>query len=71
MPFRLTNTPATCQALINNALRDCLDNYTIAYLDNILIYSANKKEHIQYIKEVLQRLKDYNLKLKPKKYKFY
>jgi hypothetical protein len=71
MPFRLTNAPAIYQALINNTLRDCLDNYAIVYLDNILIYSANKKEYIQYIKEVLQRLKDYNLELKPKKYKFY
>jgi hypothetical protein len=52
-------------------LRDCLDNYTIVYLDNILIYSINKEEYIQYIKEVLRRLQDYNLELKPKKYKFY
>jgi hypothetical protein len=71
MPFGLTNALATCQALINNALRDCLDDYAIAYLDNILIYSANKKEHIQYVKEVLRRLKDYNLELKPKKCKFH
>jgi transposase InsO family protein len=71
MPFGLTNAPATCQALINNALRDCLDDYAIAYLDDILIYSANEKEHIQHVKEVLRRLKDYNLELKPEKCEFH
>jgi hypothetical protein len=39
MPFGLTNAPATYQELINNVLREHLDIFIIAYLDNILIYS--------------------------------
>jgi hypothetical protein len=39
MPFGLTNALATYQELINNVLREHLDIFVIAYLDDILIYS--------------------------------
>ena len=71
MLFRLTNALATYQALINNVLRAHLDLIVIAYLDNILIYSENKKEYIQYVQDVLKYLSRANLLLKPKKYRFY
>ena len=38
MPFGLTNAPVTFQALINNTLRELLDEGVLAYLDDILIY---------------------------------
>jgi hypothetical protein len=71
MPFSLTNAPATCQEIINNALNDCLDDYAIAYLDDILIYSNSKEEHIRHMKEVLRQLKVFNLELKSKKCEFH
>ena len=71
MPFSLTNALATYQALINNVLRAHLDIFVITYLDNILVYLANKREHIQHVKTVLTLLKQADLKLKPKKCKFY
>jgi hypothetical protein len=71
MPFRLTNAPATCQALINNVLQEYLDIFVVAYLDNILIFSRNKVEHIDHIKLVLQALDQAELRLKPKKCKFH
>jgi hypothetical protein len=39
MPFGLTNALATCQALVNDVLREHLDIFVVAYLDDILIYS--------------------------------
>ena len=33
-----------------------LNNFLTAYLDDLLIYSVNKKEHTEYMKRVLQRL---------------
>ena len=48
-----------------------LDIFVITYLDNILVYLANKKEHIQHVKTVLTLLRQADLKLKPKKCKFY
>ena len=71
MPFRLTNVLAIYQALINNVLRVHLDQIVIAYLNNILIYSEDEKEHIQYVQDVLKYLSRANLLLKPKKCQFH
>jgi hypothetical protein len=39
MPFGLTNAPTDFQALINDVLRQFLDDFCTAFLDDILIYS--------------------------------
>ena len=71
MPFGLTNTPASFQQYINEALREHLDIFIIAYLDDILIFSDNYKGHIQHIRAVLKKLEEASLQLKMKKCKFY
>ena len=71
MQFRLINIPAIFQKRINNILREYLDKFIIAYLNNIIIYFNSKKEHFQYIKQVLQRLVDKKMLVAIKKYKFY
>jgi hypothetical protein len=53
LPFGLTNGPATYQYYINNILFDYLDDFYIAYLDKILIYSDTELEYELYIKKVL------------------
>ena len=58
MPFELTNASVTFQTLINDIFRDLLDVCVIVYLDDILVYSKNKEEYEQYLRQVLQRLKD-------------
>ena len=70
MLFGLTNTPATCQALINNIIRAHLDQTAITYLDNILVYSNMQQEHTKHVKDVLRCLQEAGLKLNLKKYKF-
>ena len=52
-------------------LREHLDKFIIAYLDDIIIYSNSKKEHFQYIKWVLQKLANKKMLVAIKKYKFY
>ena len=72
MPFGLTNAPATFQAMINDTLRDILDEYAIAYLDDVLVYtSGTLDEHKEHVKQVLRRLFSRNLKLNPKKCEFH
>ncbi|KAG8713777.1 hypothetical protein FRC09_018344 [Ceratobasidium sp. 395] len=61
MPFGLTNAPATFQHFMNDILRDILDIYVIVYLDDILIFSKDPKDHPAHVKEVLSRLKKHNL----------
>ena len=57
MLFGLTNALAIIQSLINNTLREYLDRFYIIYLNDILIFSNNKKEYKGYIITVLQILK--------------
>jgi hypothetical protein len=45
LPFGLTNGPATYQRYINDVLFDYLNEFYIAYLDNILIYLDNELKH--------------------------
>ena len=61
MLFRLTNALATFQALINNVLREHLDKFIVAYLDDILIYLEDKREYIKYIEIILEYLNKANL----------
>ena len=70
MPFELTNTLATCQALVNNVIRAHLDLTAITYLDNILIYLNTQREHTTHVKDVLRCLRQAGLKLKPEKCEF-
>ena len=70
MPFGLTNAPASFQRLINNALREYLDVFATAYLDDIVIYSENEWEHKEHVRKVLSKLKEWNLRLKLKKCSF-
>ena len=48
---------------MNNILFEFLDNFVLAYLDDILIFSKNYKEHVQYVNTVLARLRDAGLQL--------
>ena len=46
MPFSLTNILASFQELINNIIREYLNMFTLAYLDDILIFSTTYREHV-------------------------
>jgi hypothetical protein len=71
MPFGLTGAPATFQRFINDSLREYLDQFCSAYLDDILIYSKTKEEHTEHIRKVLQRLREAGLFAKISKCEFF
>jgi hypothetical protein len=71
MSFELTNASTTCQEIINDALRQHLDRFVIAYLDDIMIYSKTLKEHVSHIFKILECLDRRNLHLKSKKCEFH
>ncbi|QRW23397.1 Retrotransposable element Tf2 protein [Rhizoctonia solani] len=51
MPFGLTNAPASFQDMMNKIFRDLLDVYVIIYLDDILVFSLNEKDHETHVRE--------------------
>jgi len=71
MSFELTNASTTCQKMINNVLRQYLNRFVIAYLNDIMIYLNILKEHISHIFKVLECLNKRNLHLKSKKCEFH
>ena len=69
VPFGLAQAPAYFQKLINDVLRGC--NFAMGYLDDIIIYSRNEKEHLEHLEEIFKRLKAAGLKLKLEKCCFF
>ena len=71
MFFGLTNSPATFQALMNSIFADLIAAGKVAvYLDDILIFSSDLTEHRSVVKEVLKRLQENDLYLRPEKCEF-
>ena len=52
VPFGLAQAPAYFQKLINDILRGC--NFAMGYLDDIIIYSRNDKEHLEHLEEIFK-----------------
>ena len=70
MPFGLKNAPATFQRLMNDLLREYLYEFTVVYLDDIMIYSKTFEDHLKHLERILTILKEANLMIKLKKCKF-
>ena len=70
MPFGLTNAPATCQQFVNDTLREYLDVFFVCYLDDILIYSNDLNTHHTQVRQVLEKLVEAGLYIKPEKCEF-
>ena len=69
VPFGLTQALSYFQQLMNQVLQGL--DFAIAYLDDIVIFSKNELEHLQYLETVFKRLNDAGLKLKESKCDFF
>ena len=50
VPFGLTNTLAVFMSLMNGVFHTFLDKFLVVFLDDILIYSRNEKEHEEHLR---------------------
>jgi len=71
MFFGLTNSPATFQAMMNELLRDLINiGKVVAFIDDVIIGTETEKGHDELVAEVIRRLEENDLYVKPKKCKW-
>ena len=71
MPMGACNSPATFQSLMNEIFHDCIDEFLVVYIDDLLVFSKNEESHYRHLEIVLQRLKEHELYVSPKKCEFF
>ena len=70
MFFGLTNSPAIFQTMINKILQDIINIGEVAsFIDNVIVETNEKKDHDEVVEEVVRRLVENDLYVKPEKYK--
>jgi len=68
MLFGMTNSPAMFQAMMNEILRDMINKGKVAaFVDNMLVGTEMEEGHNEIVEEVLRRLEENNLYVKPEK----
>ena len=67
IPFGLSNAPAQFQRFMHTCLSDLLYKVAMPYLDDVIAFSKTFDDHVRDLKTVLQRLKQFGVKLKPSK----
>ena len=67
MPFGLSNAPATFQRLLEHVLSGLHWSICLVYLDDIIVFGKSVEEHLDQLREVLTRLQNAGLKIKPSK----
>ena len=71
MFFGLTNSPATFQAMINELLRDLINMGKVAvFIDDVIVGMETEEGHDELVVEIIRRLEENDLYVKPEKYKW-
>ena len=69
--FGLMNSPATFQAMMNELLRDLINTEkVVAFIDNVIVGIEDKEKHNELVAEVVKRLEENYLYMKPEKCKW-
>jgi len=69
--FRLTNSPATFQTMMNDLFQDLINQGNMAtFIDNILVATDTEEGHDELVNEVLRRLEENDLSMKLEKCKW-
>jgi hypothetical protein len=71
MSFGLTNAPAVFMDTMNRVFHDYLDQFTVVFINDILIYSKTSEEYKEHLRKVLERLRSEKLYAKLEKCEFW
>lgn len=70
MPFGLCNAPATFKSVFDTILNGIIGKFAFVYLDDIVVYSKTKEDHISHLNMIMERLKEAGISLNKAKCKF-
>ena len=71
MLFGLTNSPAMFQAIMNELLRDLINTGKVAvFIDDVIVGTETEEGHDEIVAEVIRRLEENDLYVKPEKCKW-
>jgi hypothetical protein len=71
MFFKLANSSITFQIYINKTMHSYLDLFVLMYINDLLMFFSSTKKHIEHVKLMLQRLKEFNFYFKLSKCSFH
>ena len=71
MPYGLMNAPSIFQAFVDEISRDLQGQGVVVYVDDILIYSTTRAEHVSLVRRVLGRLLEHDIYVKAEKCLFF
>ncbi len=63
MLFELINNSSTFQNFMNDTFMNYLNDFVMTYLNDIIVYSNTKKDHIQHVRKILQRLRETDIQI--------
>jgi hypothetical protein len=61
MSFGLTNAPTYFMTMMNKVFMEYLDKFLVVFIDDILIYSKDEKEHEKHIRLIMEKLREHKL----------
>ena len=71
MLFGLTNSPATFQTMMNELLKDLINiGKVVAFINNVIVGTENEEGHNELVAEIIKRLEENGLYVKPEKCKW-
>ena len=70
MPLGLANAPATLMTIMNEISKECAGKFVLALLDDALMRSKNKEDHLKHLQLALEKLRQNKLYGKPRKREF-
>lgn len=65
------NAPATFQTLMDFIFYDCMDDFFVVYLDDILVYSNTRQEYLAHFRTILSQFKEHKLYVEKNKYELF
>ncbi|XP_059650407.1 uncharacterized protein LOC132296208 [Cornus florida] len=70
MPFGLKNAGATYQRAMNSIFHDMIGRFMEIYIDDVVVKSSAKRQHLEHLKRAFERMRIHKLKMNPLKCAF-